>query len=563
MFLVSLPLRAEAIVRSINIEGNEKLSNRELLSVIVLQPLFNFSHTQLQRDLERILDLYHQHGYYFASVRIDALSYSSDSSAVDVLLSVAEGEESRVGNLQLEGNTFFTTDHIVDQFDTEPGKVFDPFILEQDIEDLLRRYEQNGYPFAKATVAHITPQRDSMSVSLVIEIRLDEGMFIQINEIQVEGNTDTKAEVILRETRFRTGEPYNHEKVRTIPQRLNRLNIFSRVSEPELTVTPAGGGLLIKVQEGPTNTFDGVVGYVPGTRSEGGFFTGRVTVGMRNLFGTGRKMNVHWQREDRLSQELALRYVEPWVFDFPVNLGGSFFQRQQDTTYVRRVIEFKADVLATENLSFGALYSYENVIPSSTVGVQAVVTSSVNTGGVEVQYDSRDDIFSPTSGIFYRSDYRIGRKSYLSGTSSVQKISLDFEWFAETFSRQVLTVSLHGKELKSGQIEISDLYRFGGANTMRGYRENQFLGSRVVWSNTEYRFVLARRSSVFGFFDTGYYFRPDDEAKGILSTQRVKYGYGVGMRLETTLGNIGVSFALGEGDSFNQAKIHVGLVGEF
>lgn len=563
-------LQAQPIIRSIDIRGNEKLSNRELLGAMLSKSSSYFSRAQLQQDLLKVLELYHQHGYYLARASLDKLVFAADSTSIDVELAMEEGELSRVGQVRIEGSSIFTSDEILQHFDTQPDKVFEPVVLEQDIENLLNRYEQRGHPFAKASIANISPREDSSVVQLFIRITIDEGPLVRINEIQVEGNKETKSNVIVRETRIRAGETYNHEKVRSMPQRLNRLNIFSSVSQPELFITPRGGLILIKVQEGPTNTFDGVAGYVPGIAGESGFFTGLVNVGMRNLFGTGRKLNVHWQHEDRYSQELALRYTEPWVFDLPINVNGSFFQRQQDTTYVRRILEFKADVLLTENLSLGALYNHESVIPSSTISALAVFNSSTITTGLEVHYDSRDDILSPTTGVLYSSDYRIGQKKIfgLPDTTSVktkltvQKIHLDVEWFVETFAHHVFALGLHGRELRSDDIEVSDLYRFGGTNTMRGYRENQFLGSRIVWSNTEYRFLLARRSFFFGFFDTGYYFRPDN-VRGISSVQGVKYGYGIGIRLETALGNIGVSFALGEGDSFGQGKIHFGLMNEF
>jgi len=117
--------------------------------------------------------------------------------------------------------------------------------------------------------------------------------------------------------------------------------------------------------------------------------------------------------------------------------------------------------------------------------------------------------------------------------------------------------------LTSDFIEVGDLYRFGGTNSLRGYRENEFLGSRVAWTNTEYRFLLSRHSFFFGLFDTGYFFLPGDGSKGLSSIEHLKYGYGVGIRLETSLGNIGVSVALGEGDSFSQAKLHIGLINNF
>jgi len=561
------------VIRSIGITGNDAFTQREILARMIVKPSLRFSLEQLRQDVERIAGMYHERGYFFARVRIDTLLFTHDSAAVDIILRIDEGAQTEVHTVRVQGNTALTADEILKQFDTKPGNVFFPSLLERDLDYLLQRYERIGYPFAQAKIAAITldpadPPRDDRTL-LMIDLQVDEGMFVQIQEVLVEGNTETKTNVVVRETRLQMGEPYNEDKVRAIPQRLNRLNIFSSVSEPELYVGARGGGLLIRVQEGPTNTFDGVAGYVPGSGNERGFLTGMVNIGMRNLFGTGRKMNARWQREDRLSQELALRYVEPWVLDEPVNLTGSFFQRQQDTTYVRRMIELRTDLMVTESFSLGALYSHENIIPSSSITYLA--NSSTISTGFEVQYDSRDDIFSPTSGVLYRSDYRIGRKKIFGlpdtsteqRTATVQRLGLDFEWYVETFTRQVAMVGLHGRDLRSGRIEIGDLYRFGGTNTMRGYRENQFVGSRVVWSNMEYRFLLARRSFVFGFFDAGYYFRASDRTRRMTSAQEFKYGYGVGLRLETGIGAIGVSFALGEGDSFSQGKIHFGLINEF
>jgi outer membrane protein insertion porin family len=137
------------------------------------------------------------------------------------------------------------------------------------------------------------------------------------------------------------------------------------------------------------------------------------------------------------------------------------------------------------------------------------------------------------------------------------------DFFQSTFAHQVAAIGLHGRELQSGQLEESEMFRFGGAKTLRGYRENQFLGSRVAWSNFEYRFLLARRSFFYGFVDAGYYSRPADDVRRIAKSEAFKCGYGVGVQLETGLGNLGVSFALGQGDSFTEGKVHVGIINEF
>jgi hypothetical protein len=44
---------------------------------------------------------------------------------------------------------------------------------------------------------------------------------------------------------------------------------------------------------------------------------------------------------------------------------------------------------------------------------------------------------------------------------------------------------------------------------------------------------------------------------------RERSGYGIGGRIETALGILGVSYALGQGDTFMTDRIHSGLVNDF
>jgi outer membrane protein insertion porin family len=124
-------------------------------------------------------------------------------------------------------------------------------------------------------------------------------------------------------------------------------------------------------------------------------------------------------------------------------------------------------------------------------------------------------------------------------------------------------LGLHGREMRGTSFEESDLFRLGGTNSLRGYRENQFLGSRVLWSNLEYRLLLTRRTFAFIFYDTGYYQRKEEPEKLIEKQEAFNMGYGLGLNVETGIGVLAVSFALAKGDSFSEGKIHFGLINEF
>ena len=98
---------------------------------------------------------------------------------------------------------------------------------------------------------------------------------------------------------------------------------------------------------------------------------------------------------------------------------------------------------------------------------------------------------------------------------------------------------------------------------MRGYRENQFLGSAVAWGGVEYRYLLNRFSFLSGFLDLGYVARPADDRLMIPESRNTLIGYGIGFQFDTSLGLLGVSYALGRGDTFSTGKIHFGLINTF
>jgi outer membrane protein insertion porin family len=570
VLLSTLVLAGPRRIASISFSGNSAIRSSDLEALIASEPDAEFSPSVWGHDLRTIHDAYVATGYYFVAVRPSPPRFNSDSSSVELSVTIVEGSRALIGVIALEGNTVFPVEEILNSFDTKPGTILVQLILEADIDRLIKRYDGLGYPFTSVSVEDVVPYDTAGKTLLNVHLSIEEGQRIKIGEIGVRGNKDTRTDVIVRESGLRVGEFYSGDEIDRVRGRLNRLGVFSSVDEPQLYLTNEDvGGVQLGVKEGNTNSFDGIVGYVPAgtTPNSSAYLTGLVDISMRNLFGSARKLTLNWQRDDQYTQEVAVKYLEPWVLNFPLNATLSFDQRQQDSSYVQRTFGAKGEFRVTDYFSASALLDDQSVIPSSTLVQQVVTSSQTLTTGFEIKFDSRDDILSPTSGLLYSSDYEFGRKKvYISSQPAptpVEKLTVDAEVYEEFITHQVLAIGLHGRQLTNSDIEEGDLFRFGGATTLRGYAENQFAGSRVAWTNFEYRLLTARQSFLFGFFDSGYYYVPASTEAAIPAQQFTKYGYGVGIRFQSGLGNMNVSFALGEGDSFSQAKIHVGLVGDF
>lgn len=557
----------------VSVSGNRAVGTAEILGWMKTRPGDSFSGSLLDADLREVASAYRSLGYLAVGVGPPVISPGSDSSRISVHVPVVEGNRTLVGRVRFLGQAALPEEALEAICETRAGRPLVPEVLERDMEGILEQYEREGYPFAACVVESIGVAREDSAGGLDLLLRLTEGPRITIDEVRVEGNTGTQPEVILREVRFGRGEAFHPDRVAAFRARLLRLHIFSEVAEPRLYVRGGRGGLLLSVREGASSTFDGVVGYVPaGPRGEPAYATGLVSLSMRNLFGTGRGLGLRWQREDRLSQEIGIRYTEPWVFGLPVNLQGAFSQRRQDTTYVRRTVDAKWELMLSENLTVSGILSTESVIPSDSVP-RRIGRSSTLLAGAELAYDTRDDPVGPSHGVRYRADYRYGTKRVQdpvpgsapgpSAGSSVRRFGMDSDFYVPVFRRQVAAFGLHLRDLRGGDGEESDLYRLGGTRTLRGYRENEFAASRAAWSSAEYRFVLARRSFVYAFLDAAYFLRPADVLLGIGQKESWKAGYGLGLQVQTALGVIGVSFALGEGDAFSETKVHIGLLNEF
>lgn len=561
-------------ISTVEFSGNDYFSSRELLNFIASRENTIFSEIQFKLDLKNIIINYQNAGYIACRIPNYRESYNFDSSEVEIYVEISEGKQVLIGEVIIEGNRLFKTSYLQNAIDTKPGKVLNSIALSKDAEDILDMYETKGYTFASVNVENIEQYSDNGTEKLRVKIRIDENEKIKIDNIVIEGNTSTRRDVIVREITLDEGNTITKENLLDIRKRLENLGYFESVDEPKILKYKRSTVLQIRVKEGNTNTFDGILGYVPPTQNEeSGYFTGLVNLSIRNLFGTGRKVEARFQKEIKTTQELELRYLEPWLLGYPLNINLGFLQRIEDSLYIKRELGMKAEAMITKKFSVSLLFNYERVIPTVTTTLQSIFDSRLLASGVELKFDSRDYVYNPYSGILYRTSYSVGQKKIyntasfpgldIPGDFTVQKGAVDLDFYYTFFKRQSSLISLHGVEIRSPRFETADLYRFGGIQSVRGYRDGQFLASRCAWSNIEVRYSLARRTFVFGFYDFGYYLKPEDDISKIAKQEGFIFGYGLGIRLETALGMFGVSYALGRGDSILEGKIHFGLVNNF
>ncbi len=554
----SIPINSQTIIL---IKGNKFFDENIYLRWINLNNKTNLFAGISDTIKSRIENNLRNEGFYFPHFQ----SLTVDTSKKLIEISIDEGLPAIVKNIFIKMNLEDST-RIKNYFKVLYDEKFSELKLQSAIDESITYLENNGYPFAKITIESISFVKQDDFYSTNILLSLEQNTKCYVNKFIIEGNFKTKDYVIIRETGIEPDQFYRQSDIDKIKHKLNRLRYFETVEEPIYYLTNENKGVLkLSIKEKETNSFDGIIGYVPSSQFEKGYFTGFLNLNFENLFGTGRFFKFKWQQLNKTSQDLDIKYLEPWIFNYPFNIQVGLFQRKQDSTYIQRNFESSFEYLSNRDFSVSFVLTSQSTI-SLVKSNRNIYNSSTLSYGFALKNDTRDEIYSPTSGILFNGSYKYFSKKFNDFTiskTSLQKIEFDFSFFTELFFKQIFVLSIHAKELKGNLADISDLFYLGGTNSLRGYREKQFFGNRILWTNLEYRYLFSKYSFGFLFFDTGYYQLNENQSFSIQLQKDFKIGYGFGLNIETGVGILGISFALGKGDSFTDGKIHFAIMNEF
>jgi outer membrane protein assembly factor BamA len=523
---------------------------------------------QLGNKLRSLLNIYRNDGYLAAAIDSVRWTLRPDSKKpVEIFLS--EGDPFLVNQLTILGNRHFSSREIRQSMRTRSGSAFKSAQLEEDVERIIGLYAEDGYLLVKVNVEDLVVQLEVASVEVILKI--SEGDPVLLKEVEVAGNFSTKTHVITRELGLREKSILTRSDFARIPERLRRLPYLELTEQPRLTFAPDSTAVItLSIREENSSQFSGIVGFNPEQGRQDAFINGLVDLSFQNLLGTGRSFLAYWEKRGPSSQSLRLGYEEPWLLGWPVNGMFGLEQIVQDTSYVRRSWGLGFKFFPIENISVILQMGRERVLPDSAGrAIYQLPKSRADRLLVGIALDSRNHPWNPSAGLMYRTSIDFIRKRIdpllpdeARQRKEFERVSMDLEYLLPLYGRQVLMFGLHGRKVSIGGevIPVDELFRIGGAGDLRGYREDQFLGSQVAWGTLEYRMLLDRTSRLGFFLDGAYVGRRTDLERW---ERQYRIGYGFGIRTRTDLGIIGFDYALGKGDNLSQGKIHIRLINTF
>jgi outer membrane protein insertion porin family len=486
--------------------------------------------------------------------------------------------EERIKDIQISGNQFFDAKTIYSCLRLKPNNFFSDQLLEKSTEAILELYEENGFPFCQIDLEDFNRSLNLPDSAnwLSFKLRITEGPRVRIWKIEFVGNKATKEKILKRVLDIDSSAYFSQRKLESGLSALRRASFIKTVKSAQLVPEPdpSWSALRIELEEKRQNSFLGVLGYVPKAQSGTGYFSGALNFVFDNIFGTGRKGEIYWSKKDPYSFDLFFSFREPYLLSLPLSAQLDLRQIDYDSSYLKLDLNASFDYSASEKIILGFSTGWEKVTADERL--KAVLPSSRKYKlGMKLSLDLLDTPNNPRKGIYDQAEIIYGRKNYYfsqdlnpdQSSSNEARILLDLNGFLPVYKEQVVALGLHLRDIRSSEkkIPISDQFYLGGLNSLRGYREQEFSGDKLFWSNLEYRLILSPESRAYLFWDYGYFSRMvENAATGYLDRlSGSRSGFGLGLKVDTKLGVYEVDYALGEKDSFSQGKVHFGISNRF
>ena len=485
--------------------------------------------------------------------------------------------------VSFEGNTVYTSEVLTKFMDIQPGQVLNSVYVGQKIQGINAAYARDGYMLAHVDGIRVDDQG-------VLHVHIVEGI---VEDIIPAGNKKTRDKVITREFVQKKGKPFNKFLVRRSVERVYNLGFFDDVNVRMLPGEQDPNNVIIEIDvlEHKTGTITLGAGY---SKSDG--LMGIIEFGEENFRGTGDKFKVHWEIGGKKKyKNYQVSYLKPWIDSKGTSLGFSFFNREDEYTdynedgnevaeynkksrgfnisFGRQTGEYTRDYLTLESRKDSykwdsddsSGYRYDTDAISNTTGSgNDWNNTNPKTGGSwnfasnnyvknnfgrinsitwQKVYDSRDNIYDPTRG--RRISYTAQWAGHgLGGDFDFYKFTAEARMYKKLGAKNVLAFRARGGFIQ-GDAPYSQLFTLGGADSLRGYEDDQFRGKYMYNATLEFRFPIVKKVSGVLFTDIGDAW----DAPNVTwynSKKTFNYGVGAGVRITTPIGPVKLDYGVGK-----------------
>lgn len=425
--------------------------------------------------------------------------------------------------------------------------------------------ENKGYSQVKLQLVNLQRYQDFMTADLDIDL----GKARTVNDIVISGYDkfpEGHKKQIKRLYRNRT---FNKETLAKIHSDFQKFRFVNQTRYPEILFMEDTTKVYVYLEKAKANRFDGFVGFSNDENEDGKSkirFNGYVDLLLVNAVNTGEQFSLYWKSDGKKQTTFNAGIELPYIFRSPIGLKASLNIFKQDSTFQN----------TKTAIALGYFFNYNTRL---YLGYEATESSDIQNQNTASISDFKNSFLTST---FEFTDYKPDDFLFPEKTKAVirggigsreSKLQSDGQFFADVNIAHNFYLneknSFHLKSqnfyLQSNNYVVSELYRFGGITSIRGFNENSLQANLFTSLLTEYRYVFAPGLYLHTIADYGYF--RDETRNDTDGKSGTLLGLGFGFGLLTKNGLFNIVYANGTTDSqeikLSNSIVHISFKANF
>lgn len=426
------------------------------------------------------------------------------------VLTLIKEENPVIKDVSLIGVSLIHSDKISEIFSYIKDKPFCGKRVLDALLELISLYRKDGYSLAEIQSIEFKEEESKLIVFV------DEGI---ISRIEVDGNSHTNKNVILREIPLAVGEFF---KIQNVSQGLINLRSTKLFDNIDITVKEDNGQnvLTVNVSERPTSLLR--LGFRADNEYRAQF---SLDIREENLLGTGSELGIilfgGLKNRAYILEQKANR-----IFNTYITYKINAFYKFNDVTVYKDV-----PVESEKRFSRTGAGEYRQIFYGLSLGVgtqvgrfgnilfegklqrneiknteeQPITPGKVSLFSFKVSstIDTQDKYPYPDEGIYFKGSYETAQ-TVLGGELGYSNILMEYWNYFKLGERHIVSPKIiFGFADKT--LPLSEQYALGGQESFFGMHEYEFRGRQIFLASLMYRYKLPFKI----FFDTYFKFRYD------------------------------------------------------
>ena len=396
---------------------------------------------------------------------------------------------------------------------------------------LLEQIDRKGNSFSEITYVNPLLKNDT----LFLEMKISNSSSRKIDKVITRGYEDFPKKFITKYFLIDKNTVFSKQKLNQVSALSNKLDFIKEKKAPEVLFKKDSTHLYLFLDKIGTSSFDGLVNFSSKENGKGLLLNGNLDLKLNNTFNTGEKFEIIWNKVSDEKTDFKINSYVPYILNSKFSTTLEFYLYRQDSTFINTNFELKTDYSINQKSHASILYSSEksNYLLNISNNDLASYSNYFIGLGYELKKSSTSNLYKYKNGL--NLNLTIGKRK--TDTESINQLKFHFSAFAnvQINNRGYLNIKNESGLLTSKNYLLNELFRIGGANSIRGYNEQSIFTNGYSYSNIEFRYSLDTSSYLYSITDLGIYKEN--------TTNKIKKLLGIGagyqFRINNNLVNLG------------------------